>query len=82
MNHAKDAYERRYGKKVEKVSLIGGGANLLGITEHFGSQISVPIISQNLFRNVGYDIKLEPVIGKLNNELPVAIGLAERYFTG
>ncbi|MEK7506164.1 MAG: type IV pilus assembly protein PilM [Patescibacteria group bacterium] len=82
VNHAKDAYERRYGKKVEKVSLIGGGANLLGITEHFGSQISVPIISQNLFRNVGYDIKLEPVIGKLNNELPVAIGLAERYFTG
>ena len=80
VNHAKDTYERRYGKKVGKVSLMGGGANLLGIGEYFGSQISVPIVRPNIFRNIGYDAKLEPVIAQLNNELPIATGLAERYF--
>ncbi|MGC9611113.1 MAG: type IV pilus assembly protein PilM [Minisyncoccia bacterium] len=80
VNHAKDNFERRYGSKVEHVMLIGGGANLLGIEKYFGEQMNVPVVQPNLFLKVGYDLKLEPLARQLANELPVAIGLAERYF--
>jgi len=80
VNHAKDEYERRYGKKVDQAMLLGGGANLLGIQEYFSNQMNAPIVRPNSFSSVGYDPKLEPVLRQLNNELPIAIGLAERYF--
>ncbi len=80
VNHAKSAFENRYGKKVERAMLAGGGANLLGIEKYFANQINAPIARPNLFRKVAYDIKMEPILRQLNNELPVAIGLAERYF--
>jgi type IV pilus assembly protein PilM len=81
VNHAKDAFERRYGKKVDKAMLLGGGANLLGIQEYFANQVNVPIVRPNFFAAIGHDPKLEPIAGQLQNELPVAVGLAERYFT-
>lgn len=80
VNHAKDVYERRYGKKVNRAMLVGGGANLLGIEQYFAKQINVPFSRPNIFQGVNYDLKLEPIIRQLNNELPVAVGLAERYF--
>ncbi len=80
VNHAKSAYEHRYGKRVERVMLVGGGADLLGIEKYFANQISAPLAHPNIFRKVAYDLKLEPILSRLNNELPVAVGLAERYF--
>ncbi|TSA46377.1 type IV pilus assembly protein PilM [bacterium] len=80
VNHAKGTYEQRYGKKVDQAMLIGGGANLLGIEKYFADQITTPIVHPNIFRKVTYEVKLEPILGQLNNEFPIAIGLAERYF--
>lgn len=81
VNHAKDTYERRYEKKVARAVLLGGGANLLGIHEYFGKQMNVPVTHPDIFREVSYDLKLEPIVRQLNNELPVAVGLAKRYFS-
>lgn len=80
VNHAKDTYERRYGRKVEKAILLGGGANLLGIQEYFANQVNVPVARPDFSPKVGHDARLEPMIRQLNNELPIAVGLAERYF--
>jgi type IV pilus assembly protein PilM len=80
VNHAKDEYERRYGKKVDQITLLGGGANLLGIQEYFSNQINMPTVRPNFSSQINYDSKLEPVLRQLDNELPIAVGLAERYF--
>ncbi len=80
VNHAKIAYEHRYGKKVDQVMLLGGGANLLGIQEYFANQINVPAARPNLSSRIDCNPKLEPILRQLNNELPIAVGLAERYF--
>ncbi len=78
--YARDSYERRYGKKVEKLMLVGGGANLLGINKYFGSQMNLPTIEPATLNGFEYNPDLELVTRYLKNELPVAIGLAKRYF--
>lgn len=78
--YARDFFERRYGQKVQKLMLVGGGANLLGIEKYFGNQIDLPILSPTTFSDLIYDEKLELSVKYLKNELPVAIGLAKRYF--
>ena len=78
--YARDFYEHRYGKKVERLTLLGGGANLLGIEKHFAGQMNLPIVEPNPLRGFEYAPDLEPVVKNLSTELPVAIGLAKRYF--
>lgn len=80
VSHVREVYERRYAKKIERIMLVGGAANLLGIEKYFSTETSLPAVSPNAFRGVEYDLRLEPVMRELQNELPVAIGLAKRYF--
>jgi len=79
-NHIADIYKRRYGKIIERVMVVGGGANLLGIGKYFAKQTGLLEAKPNVFRNVGYNLVLEPIVRNLNNELALAIGLAEKYF--
>ena len=79
--YARDSYERRYGKKVEKLMLVGGGANLLGIEKYFGREMNLPTVEPATLRGFEYAPDLEPIVKNLNKELPVAIGLAKKYFT-
>ncbi len=80
VSHVREVYERRYAKKVERIMLVGGAANLLGIEKYFSAETGLPAVSPNAFRGMEYDLRLEPVVRELQNELPVAIGLAKRYF--
>ncbi len=80
VSHVREVYERRYSKKVERIMLVGGAANLLGVEKYFSAETGLPAISPNALRGMEYDLRLEPVLRELQNELPVAIGLAKRYF--
>jgi len=80
VRHAKDVYERRYAKKIEKIMLIGGGANLIGIEKYFSNQIGLTIAHQSLFMGIQYPETLHPIEKNLNNEFVVSFGLAKRYF--
>ena len=80
VNHVRETYERRYSKKIERIMLVGGAANLLGIEKYFSAETGLPSAAPNLFRAMEYDLRLEPILRELQNELPVAVGLAERYF--
>ncbi len=80
VRHAKDVYERRYTKKIEKLMLIGGGANLIGIEKYFSSQIGLTIAHQSLLMGIQYPETLRPVEKNLDNELAVSFGLGKRYF--
>jgi type IV pilus assembly protein PilM len=78
--HVKDVYERRYGKTVTKLCLVGGGANLPGIEKYFSEEIGLPILTPPIFSGLSYDPNLEPAVKTLSNALLPAIGLAKRYF--
>ncbi len=80
VNHVRDVYKRRYGKEAKKIMLVGGGANLIGVGRYFSKQTGLIETKPSIFRKVSYDLRLEPVLAQLENELPVAVGLAERYF--
>ncbi|MCL4400322.1 pilus assembly protein PilM [Patescibacteria group bacterium] len=80
VNHVAEVFKRRYGREVKRLMMVGGGANLIGIGRYFAKQTGLIEAKPNLFRKISYDLKLEPILGRLNNELPTAIGLAEKYF--
>ena len=76
--HAKKTYEERHGKKVERLVLVGGGANLIGIEQYFGGQLGLAVTAPAGLTKTAYDPKLEAIAPLLNRELSVALGLALR----
>lgn len=81
VKHVQTAYERRAGVTVGKVMLSGGGANLIGIEPYVASQMGLPVAHHPYFLGIGHPAELEPETKRLENELAVACGLAERYFS-
>lgn len=71
----KEEYEKKSGRRIERVILAGGGANLIGINEYVEKQINLPIITANAFLQVSYPKELELLIKELGPELSVAIGV-------
>ena len=67
----------RDNHRLDAIILSGGTAGMNGIKEYFQAKFNnVKTVIGSPLGRVGYDKKLEPVIGKLNNEFPVCIGLA------
>ena len=71
---AKNEYEKKFSRRIERVILAGGGANLIGINEYVEKQINLPIITANAFLQVSYPKELELLIKELGPEFSVAIG--------
>lgn len=66
--------------RVEKILLVGGGANLPGIAGFF-EDLNIKIELGNPLGSVGYAKDLEPVLKRYSLSLPIAIGLALRNET-
>lgn len=80
VSSARDSYERRYGKRVQKAVLTGGGANLAGIDKYFNEHLGLEVYHPSVFLDVEYDPSLELIVKNLTNELAVGVGVAKRYF--
>jgi Tfp pilus assembly PilM family ATPase len=65
---------------VEKILLVGGGANLPGIVNFF-EDLKIKVELGNPLAAVGYAGSLEPVLKRYALSLPIAIGLALRNET-
>lgn len=63
--------------KVEKILLVGGGANLPGIVGYF-EDLKLTVEVGNPLRSVGYAENLQPILKRYSLNLPIAIGLALR----
>ena len=63
--------------QVEKVILVGGGANLPGIVNFF-ADLKVKVELGDPLKAVSYGKSLEPVLKRCALSLPIAIGLALR----
>ncbi|MGC8880968.1 MAG: type IV pilus assembly protein PilM [Minisyncoccia bacterium] len=71
-------YYLKTKRKVEKIILTGGGANLIGLDEYFSKQLLLPVIKGNPF-NMGlitYNPKLAPIISEIGSTLATACAVA------
>jgi Tfp pilus assembly PilM family ATPase len=66
------------GRKIERVILSGGGANLLGIEKYVSRELGMPAVKAVPFGRFGYPTALEPIVRDLNPLMSVALGLALR----
>jgi type IV pilus assembly protein PilM len=71
-------YEKKYGKKIARVMLTGGGSMLKGIKERTQNSLSTPVEIADPFSKVEYPAFLEEVLKSAGPEFAVAIGLAIR----
>lgn len=78
---AKAAFERSFQKNVERVTLVGGGANMLGIENYITAKTGLAAREPRPFSRFAYASALEPAMPLLNNELALASGLAMRFYT-
>lgn len=66
-------------KKIEKIVLTGGAANLPGLAEYLSRNLGVEVLLGNPFSHIKFDPVLEPVFRKeLSSVLAVPAGLAMR----
>lgn len=63
--------------KVDKIFLVGGGANLPGLAAFF-EDLKVQVEKGDPLKSIGYGESLAPVLKRYSLSLPIAIGLALR----
>lgn len=64
-------------EKIDKIILVGGGANLPSISGFF-DDLGIPVELGAPLKSVGYNQSLAPVLKRYSLSLPIAIGLALR----
>ncbi len=74
-------YEQKESKKIAKALLIGGGANLKGLSEYWGTQLGIQTAIGNPWKGLSYPQSLEQVLTTIGPRFGVAVGLAQRGFT-
>ncbi|MFH0806238.1 MAG: type IV pilus assembly protein PilM [Candidatus Brennerbacteria bacterium] len=74
------SYERTFAHPIERFTLVGGGANLLGIERYFAEALGISHEPARPFSKVRYDAGLEPAMRTLNHDLAVATGLALKVY--
>lgn len=72
----KNKFEKEQGKKIEKIFLAGGGANLEGIEEYFTKQMGTPVSTGSSLSVLNFKPEIEALAKQLGPELAVAVGLA------
>ena len=74
------SYETQFSsaRKVERIILTGGGANLLGIEKYFAPRFTIPVVKATPLARCEHSGTMEPIIPLLNPLMSVAVGLALR----
>ena len=71
-------YEEGHDVRVPRVVLIGGLANMPGLTDYFKKRIDRDVLVGNVFARVIHPPELTPIIGTLSNTFAIAVGAAMR----
>ena len=67
-------------RKIERIVLAGGGANLLGIEAYIERQLGIPAAKITPFSRFAYPLPMEPLVGELNAVLAISLGLGMKEF--
>ncbi|MEX1997902.1 MAG: pilus assembly protein PilM [Candidatus Andersenbacteria bacterium] len=79
--HLLQLYERKAGRALTKTVLIGGGANLRGLTAVWSEFIGHSVTVGNPWRGLAYPQTLDARLHELGPMYAVAVGLAQRGFS-
>ena len=71
-----DLYFSKTQKKIEKLIIYGGSAQMPGIADYFKSRLGMDIVIGNPFSRIAHDNKLESAMKEIGHEFTVAAGLA------
>ncbi|MGC9968164.1 MAG: type IV pilus assembly protein PilM [Minisyncoccia bacterium] len=67
-------------RKIERLMLSGGGANLLGIEKYFEREFGMPIVKATPFLRFEYAPEIAPLVAELNPVMSIALGLGLKEF--
>lgn len=73
-------YEQKEHRRITKAVLIGGGANLQGLSEYWSRALGAQTTVGNPWKGLSYPQKLEGVLTEIGPRFGVAVGLALRGF--
>lgn len=71
-------YQQRSGKRVQKVVLSGGTANLPGLVDYISNHMGLAVSIANPFSGISFSPVLGPLLRDAGPTFSVAVGLAER----
>jgi len=71
-----ESYSKNNQKKIDKIILTGGSANLPGIAEYFSKEFRLPVELGNPWKSVGHDERLSGKLSEISSQFAVAVGLA------
>jgi len=74
-------FEQRGGVSIQRVLLVGGGANLIGLESYVEQQVGVPVALGNSLLYVDAPERLNVVSKEIQTRFATAIGLAIKNFT-
>jgi type IV pilus assembly protein PilM len=72
------SYQKKYGKNIPKIILVGGGSALKGIEEIAKKNFQTEVVKGNPFEKIVAPAFLEEVLKETGPEFAVAVGLAMR----
>jgi len=73
-----ESYEQSRGMRISRVVLIGGLANMPGLTQYVKQRIDRDVLVGNVFARLVHPQELAPLVQSLSNTLVVAVGAAMR----
>ena len=76
-----DAYNRKASRKVQKINLTGGGAQLKGIVEFSAIHFGVEVAKGNPFAHIVTPAFMQPILRQIGPNFSVAVGLALHEIT-
>lgn len=76
-----NSYNRASSRKVERVILAGGGANLNGLVNYVTKLMGLETVKANPFSKVVYPAFMQPILREAGPNFVVAVGLALRQIT-
>lgn len=75
------AYNRTTERKIERITMSGGGSKLKGLVDYTAKRFGVETIEGNPFRRITYPAFMQPILKDIAPSFGVAVGLALREIT-
>jgi type IV pilus assembly protein PilM len=73
-----ESYESAKNVRIGRIVIVGGLANMPGLTAYVKQRIDRDVLVGNVFARLVYPPELTPLVGTLSNTLAIAIGAAMR----
>lgn len=79
-NHARQTYEKTYGKSVTRAMIVGGGGNLPGVSAYANVALEISLDTPRPLARVTYPPTIEYAARLVNTECAAALGAALHRF--